>query len=112
MLTLMQIAALAVAGMCHALLGSVKVPLARKLQIDEGRVGGLVSVFGFTLIPMVLAAGFLVDSLGKQAVLSAGFVLLIVSLLILASLRSYGTALFAVLVPELCQTIRRGSPPY
>ena len=27
MLTLMQIAALLVAGMCHALLGSVKVPL-------------------------------------------------------------------------------------
>ena len=35
------IAALAVAGMCHALLGSVKVPLARKLQIDEARVGGV-----------------------------------------------------------------------
>ena len=46
--------ALAVAGMCHALLGSIKVPLAKKLNIDEARVGGLVSVFGFTLIPMVL----------------------------------------------------------
>ena len=84
MLTLMQIAALAVGGMCHALLGSVKVPLARKLNIDEARVGGLVSVFGLTLIPMVLAAGFLVDSLGKQAVLAGGFVLLIVSLAMLA----------------------------
>ena len=49
-LTLMQISALAVAGMCHALLGSVKVPLARKMEIDEARVGGLVSVFGVTLI--------------------------------------------------------------
>jgi predicted MFS family arabinose efflux permease len=46
MLTLMQIAALTIAGMCHALLGSIKVPLARKLEIDETRVGGLVSVFG------------------------------------------------------------------
>ena len=97
-LTWMQIAALAVAGMCHALLGSVKVPLARKLEIDEARVGGLVSVFGFTLIPMVLAAGFLVDWLGKQAVLSGGFVLLIVSLLLLAALRSYRMALVAVLL--------------
>ena len=69
MLTAMQVAALAVAGMCHALLGSVKVPLAKKLEIDEARVGGLVSVFGFTLIPMVLVFGFLVDAAGKQAVL-------------------------------------------
>jgi hypothetical protein len=76
-LTLMQIAALATAGMCFALLGSVKLPLARKLEIDEGKVGGLVSVFGFTLIPMVVAAGFLVDQLGKQAVLGGGFVLVL-----------------------------------
>ena len=51
MLTLMQIAALVVGGMCHALLGSVKVPLARRLAIDEARVGGLVSLFGFAMIP-------------------------------------------------------------
>jgi MFS family permease len=74
------------------------VPLARKLQIDEARVGGLVSVFGFTLIPMVLAAGFLVDEFGKQTVLGGGFVLLIISLLTLSRLRSYGTALVAVLI--------------
>jgi fucose permease len=98
MLTLMQIAALAVAGMCHALLGSIKVPLARKLAIDEDRVGGLVSVFGITLIPMVLAAGFLVDSLGKQAVLAVGFHLLILSMIMLARLKSYPAALVAVLL--------------
>jgi fucose permease len=116
MLTLMQIAALAVGGMCHALLGSIKVPLARKLNIDEARVGGLVSVFGFTLIPMVLAAGFLVDALGKQAVLGGGFVLLIVSLVMLASLRSYGMALAAVLAlgtgwSALVNVLNVTSPP-
>jgi fucose permease len=84
MLTAMQVAALAVAGMCHALLGSIKVPLARKLEIDEARVGGLVSVFGFTLIPMVLVFGFLVDAAGKQAVLAGGFGLLIVAMMLLA----------------------------
>jgi fucose permease len=97
-LTLMQIAALATAGMCFALLGSVKLPLARKLEIDEGKVGGLVSVFGFTLIPMVVAAGFLVDQLGKQAVLGGGFVLVIISIVLLARSRSYSSALVAVLV--------------
>lgn len=116
MLTLMQIAALVVAGMCHALLGSVKVPLARKLGIDEARVGGLVSVFGFTLIPMVLAAGFLVDWLGKQAVLSGGFVLLTVSLATLARLASYRAALLAVLLlgtgwSALVNVLNVTSPP-
>lgn len=116
MLTWMQVAALAVAGMCHALLGSVKVPLARKLQIDEARVGGLVSVFGFTLIPMVLAAGFLVDSLGKQAVLAGGFLLLIVSLSMLATLATYRGALLAVLVlgtgwSALVNVLNVTSPP-
>ncbi|MBI3461701.1 MAG: MFS transporter [Planctomycetes bacterium] len=116
MLTLMQIAALIVCGMCHALLGSVKVPLARKLGIDEARVGGLVSVFGFTLIPMVLAAGFLVDWLGKQAVLSGGFVLLTVSIATLARLASYRVALFAVLLlgtgwSALVNVLNVTSPP-
>ena len=115
-LTLMQIAALAVAGMCHALLGSVKVPLARQLKIDEARVGGLVSVFGFTLIPMVLAAGFLVDALGKQAVLGGGFVLLIVSLILLSRLHSYPGALVAVLLlgtgwSALVNVLNVTSPP-
>src|SRR5687768_15893125 len=116
MLTLMQVAALAVAGMCHALLGSVKVPLARKLQIDEARVGGLVSVFGFTLIPMVLAAGFLVDAFGKQAVLGGGFVLLIVSLGVLACVTSYKVAVIAVLIlgcgwSALVNVLNVTSPP-
>jgi fucose permease len=117
MLTLMQIAALAVAGMCHALLGSIKVPLARKLQIDEARVGGLASVFGFTLIPMVLAAGFLVDALGQQAVLAGGFALLILSFGLLANVRgSYGMALVAVLVlgtgwSALVNVLNVTSPP-
>jgi len=116
MLTLMQIAALAVAGMCHALLGSVKVPLARKLSIDEDRVGGLVSVFGFTLIPMVLAFGFLVDALGTQAVVGCGFILVIVSLVLLASLKTYRMALLSVLIlgtgwSALVNVLNVTSPP-
>ena len=98
MLTGMQTVALAVCGMCHALLGSVKVPLAKKLSIDEARVGGLVSVFGFTLIPMVLIFGFLVDAIGKQAVLGAGFGLIIVSLITFSRLRTYPIAMLAVLL--------------
>jgi fucose permease len=56
----------------------------------------LVGVFGFTLIPTVLVAGFLVDAVGQQIVLSSGFVLLIVSLAMLSRASSYTTALAAV----------------
>lgn len=102
--------------MCHALLGSVKVPLAARLKIDEGRVGGLVSVFGFTLIPMVLVFGFLVDAVGKQAVLGGGFALLIVSMVLLSRLRSYPVALIAVLLlgtgwSALVNVLNVTSPP-
>lgn len=97
-LTTMQVAALAAAGMCHALLGSIKVPLARRLKIEESRVGGLVGVFGFTLIPMAFAAGVLADSLGRDAVISGGCVLLILSVLLLATLENYSMAVVAVLL--------------
>lgn len=97
-LTVMQVTALTTAGMCHALLGSVKMPLANDLQIDEGKVGGLVSVFGFTLIPMAFAAGFFADSMGKQVVTVAGCLLLICSVLLLAVQRSYRTTLAGVLL--------------
>jgi len=97
MLTWMQVFALAAAGVVFALLGSIKIPLARQLNIDEAKVGGLISVFGVTWIPMVFAAGILAEIVGKQAVLGAGFVLVIISLLMLANLKSYGAVLFAVL---------------
>ena len=97
-LTTMQVTALAIAGMCHALLGSVKVPLARQLEIDESRVGGLVSVFGFTLIPMAFAAGIFADSWGRNTVIACGCVLLILSVIVLANLKSYRMAVLSVLL--------------
>ena len=84
-LTTMQVAALSIAGMCHALRGSIKVPLARQLEIDESRVGGLVSVFGFTLIPMAFTAGIFADFWGRDTVIAGGCVLLILSMVLLAT---------------------------
>ena len=59
LLQVMTVAILLVTGMGVALLGSIKLSLARKLQIDEARVGGLVSLFGFAMIPVMLAVGFI-----------------------------------------------------
>ena len=97
-LTTMQVLALSVTGMCHALLGSIKVPLARQLNINEARMGGLVSVFGFTLIPMAFAAGVFADKFGPQSVVAGGLVLLILSVIVLAHLKSYRMAVVSVLL--------------
>lgn len=92
------IAGLLVSGMGVALLGSIKLPLARKLSIDEARVGGFVSVFGFTTIPVILGVGVLTDRIGPQAVLVAGTVLMAGSLAVLAQSKTCRTALVGVLI--------------
>lgn len=92
------VAGLLVCGMGVALLGSVKVALARRLEMDEVRVGGLVSMFGFAMIPVMLVMGFLTDLLDKQMVLIAGSLLITASLVILALGRRYWAALLAVVL--------------
>ena len=78
------IAGLLACGMGVALLGSVKITLAQRLRMDEARVGGLMSMFGFTSIPVMLAMGFLSDLLDKQLVVITGSFLITASLLVLA----------------------------
>jgi MFS transporter, FHS family, Na+ dependent glucose transporter 1 len=92
------IAGLLACGMGVALLGSVKISLAKRLQMDEARVGGLVSMFGFAMIPVMLAMGFLTDLLDKQLVVVAGSFLMVASLLVLARSTKYWSALVAVLL--------------
>jgi fucose permease len=94
----MMVAALLVAGMGVAVLGSIKVPLAQRLHMDEARVGGLVSIFGFVMMLVILSAGFLTDHVGKQGVLISGSALFGVSLLLLAWARDYALAFVAVVL--------------
>lgn len=93
-----MVLALACSGLGAALLGSVKVDLVGRLRIDEARIGGLVSIFGFTLVPVIFTAGFLTDFVGRQVVLVGGSVLLAASLVLLAAARNYLAALTAVIV--------------
>ena len=95
---LMTISGLLACGMGVAILGSIKVPLARKLQIGEARVGGLVSMFAVAMIPVILCMGFLSDEFGRKEVLIAGSVMMAVSLVVLGSSRSYLAALLGVLL--------------
>ena len=85
-------------GMGVALLGSVVMVLSRRLEIDEARVGGLVSMFGFAMIPVMLVMGFLTDLLDKQVVVIAGSLLVVASLVVLSRAKKYASALLAVLL--------------
>ena len=98
LLLLLVIVILVATGMGTALLGSIKVTLARKLQIDEARIGALLATFGFTLIPVLLAAGFVSDHAGRQPVAIAGAVLFTASLLLFARATAYWMVLGAVLL--------------
>jgi len=98
LLTALMIAVLLLTGMGVALLGSIKLPLAARLGIDEVRVGGLVSLFGFIMIPVILTAGFLTDLLGRLSVVCGGSVLLALSLGFLALARNYSQALTATVL--------------
>src|SRR5947209_1499712 len=56
-------------GMVLALLGSLKLALAKRLNLSEGRIGGLLSAFNVTLMPMMLLTGVLIDEFGVKWVL-------------------------------------------
>ena len=92
------ISGLLACGMGVALLGSVKLPLARRLAIDEGRVGGMVSMFPLAMIPVILGMGFLADLIGQQQVLIGGVVVMAISLVLLATAGRYVVALAAILL--------------
>jgi fucose permease len=96
--TAATIAGAFVFGMVLALLGSIKLALAKRLGIDEVRVGGLLSSLQLALIPMMLLTGLLIDKLGGQMVLAVGAVVAAVGLLTLTWGRGYRAALGSVLV--------------
>src|SRR5437773_4847535 len=85
-------------GLVYAFLGGIKLALAERLQLDEGKVGGLVAGFGMMVGPTILACGFLTDSLGRKWVFLPGAAAVVVALLILASTRSYRSAVVGVLL--------------
>src|SRR5437667_6285884 len=93
-----MVCSLPVTGMCYAVLGALKLPLADRLKMDEAKVGGLVSSFGFMVGPIILLCGFLADALGRKGVWLTGSVLVAISLFMLARTRKYSWAVVAVLL--------------
>jgi fucose permease len=85
-------------GMLVALIGGLKLKLAERLQIDEGRVGGLLAALNLALIPMMLVSGLLIDALGARLVLIVGALVAAVAVFSLSLRRSYAAALVCALL--------------
>lgn len=92
------ITGLLASGMGVALLGSIKVPLVEKLGMGEDRVGGLISMFGFAMMPVVLFMGFASDMVDRKLVMMLGAALMMVAPMLIGRARGYGGALVAVLL--------------
>jgi fucose permease len=67
--TEVTISAAFVFGMLLALLGSLKLALARGVETGGRRGGAFPAAFNFALIPMLVFAGMLVDAFGARDVL-------------------------------------------
>jgi fucose permease len=87
-----------VLGMTLALLGSLKLALARRLQLGDGEVRRLLVSLNVALIPLVLLCGVLLDVYGARSVLVAGSVALAVSLVSLSLRPTYPHAFLSVLL--------------
>jgi MFS family permease len=100
-ITAVTVSSAVVLGMVLALLGSIKLALAKRLNIGEGRIGGLLFAFNLALIPMMLICGLLIDLIGVRAMLIAGSVLTSIALFTVSLSPTYNRAFFAVFLAGL-----------
>ncbi|MEF8788184.1 MAG: MFS transporter [Planctomycetota bacterium] len=87
-----------VVGVNFAIIGSIKLRLAERLDIDDARAGSLISALMFCCMIVVLIVGPLRDWLGYRAVALPGFALAGGCLWLLAKARSYRAAFIACLL--------------
>lgn len=95
-LQLFLVVSLPIMGLVYALLGSIKLSLAEQLELDEGRVGKLVSGFGMMVGPIILACGFLSDEFGRMGIWLFGSTATAVAIFLLATARTFRAALLGV----------------
>jgi hypothetical protein len=105
LVTVLTLVTALVWGMSLTLLGSLKLALARRLQLEGGMTGTFHRLFNLLLIPLVLLAGLLVDRLGGvveqqgiRLMLIVGSVLLAVALFSLTVRHTPGRGFALVLM--------------
>jgi fucose permease len=100
-ITAVAISGAFVFGIVLALLGSIKLSLAKRLQISETQVGMLLSALNLALVPMMLLSGVLIDWWGVRAVLILGSVLVCVAVYGLTLRKTFRWAVAAILLVGL-----------
>jgi fucose permease len=101
LVTAVTISGALVFGMTLALFGSLKLAVARRLQLDDGQVRQLRIALNIAIIPLVLLSGILLDNLGVRSVLMAGSLVLSVALVSLSLRPTYPHAFGAILLAGL-----------
>src|SRR5262249_15200338 len=97
-ITLVTITGAFVFGMVLALVGSLKLALAKRLGIGETRVGGLLSALHLAFIPMMLLSVLLIDRFDLRVVLVLGCLLTAAAFYWLTVQNTYRAALAAMLL--------------
>jgi fucose permease len=95
------ITAALVFGMCLALLGNLKLALAKRLNLGEGRIGLLLSALNGAIIPLTLLAGLLIDALGAKAIVIMGSLTTALAVAGVGLRPSYGRAFGSLLLAGL-----------
>jgi len=89
---------LPVTGLCYATLGAIKLPLSKRIGLDEAKVGGLISAFGLMVGPVIILCGALSDTYGRKPVWMIGSLLMVASFLVFAGAKKYGVAVLATVL--------------
>ena len=87
-----------VVGINFAFIGSIKLRLADRLDIDNAKAGSLISALMFCCMIVLLVIGPLRDWLGYRAIAVPGFALAGICLWMLAGARTYKAAFTACLL--------------
>lgn len=81
-----------VMGIVSSIIGALKLELAKKLNIDNAKVGGLISALMFTQMVGVLIIGPLVDAYGQKPFIIIGYILVFAGAFLLINAKSYKNA--------------------
>ena len=83
-------------GIALAMLGHLKLAIARRSEPAAGRIDLLLMLLNLSVIPMMIAAGLLADCWGIRQTTILGSVLMSLSFLALSAVPAYWRSLIAV----------------
>lgn len=85
-------------GIIFSIIGALKLELSKVLNIDDAKVGGLISALMFTSMIVVIIIGPLVDALGYKAIAITGFLVGFIAVFSLIAAKSYKTAILSCIL--------------